>query len=67
MAYRPHSERHRPLIGNAHTRKARDFVVYAGKQFIASAGMPTFGTPLPEDADLALRLCGRMAILDYAK
>ena len=47
MGCRPHSERHRPLIGNAHTRKARDSVAYAGNQFIASAGMPTFGAPVP--------------------
>ena len=45
MACQPHSERHQRPIGNAHTRKVQDFVVYAGNRFIASAGMPTYGTP----------------------
>ena len=67
MACQPHSEHHRPPIGNAHTRRAQDFVVYAGNQFIALAGMPTLECRSQQECDLALRLCGRMAILDYAK
>ena len=45
MACQPHSERHQRPIGNAHARRVQDFVVYAGNRFIASAGMPTYGTP----------------------
>ena len=45
VACQPHSERHQRPIGNAHTRKVQDFVVYAGNRFIASNGMPTYGTP----------------------
>ena len=45
MACQPHSERHQRPIGNAHTRKVQDFVVYAGNRFIASAGMPTYAGP----------------------
>ncbi len=43
MDCHPHSERHQRPIGNAHTRRVRDSAVYAGNQFIASAGMRIYG------------------------
>ena len=47
MACRPHSECHQRPIANAYTRRGQNSVVYAGNQFIASAGMPIYGTPVP--------------------
>ena len=43
----PHSGRRPRPFGNAHTREAPVFVVYAGNRFIASAGMSICGTPEP--------------------
>ena len=45
IACRPHSEHHQCPIGNGLTRRVQDFVVSSGNRFIASAGMPTYGTP----------------------
>ena len=47
MDYPPHIERHPRPIGNAHTRRVRDFAACAANRCIASVGMSICGMAAP--------------------
>jgi hypothetical protein len=67
MACQPHSERHQRPIGNAHTRRSRILLyMRATGLSLRLACRPMERRP-KQECDLALRLCGRMAILDRTK
>jgi hypothetical protein len=68
MGCRPHSERHRPLIGIARIREGPWILLCLRA---TSLSLRLACRPLErrsqQECDLALRLCSCMAILDYAK